>query len=535
MSTSSRSRSRALLAAGGIAAAAAAVLTVTLWPDDSGSPVGTPSSADRTDNRSPVSSAPAFPVSKAPRTIPAVREHTAARGPGWHPDRGAQVIVGEEHAKELGDEGRLLADELGLEYAEGADPGKGDVELALVSGEAGPEAYTLSVSDERVRISGTAEAGVFYGTRTLKQTVRQDGTAPEGVIRDEPAKAQRGFMLDIARKHFTAAWIEDRVRELADLKYNQLGLHFSDDQAFRIASTSHPEVVSAVHLKKSEVKRIVDLARSLHIEVIPEIDSPGHLGAVLAAHPSLQLRNANGVASRGAIDISKPESAKIIDELMREYAELFPGAYWHVGADEYQPLTTSDPEGSFPQLAARAREKYGAGAKVQDLATGWLNDRAKAAQAEGKRPKAWNDGLFRGGVVQAAKDVEIEYWTGKELGAREPVEYLKEGRRLVNLNDEYLYYVLGEPNDFAYPTGERIYKEWNPLVIRGSKPVPASYDGQILGARFAVWCDFSSAQSQQQVAAGIRLPLRAMSQRVWDRRQPALSWTEFRALAEKLG
>ncbi len=70
-------------------------------------------------------------------------------------------------------------------------------------------------------------------------------------MRDQPAKPQRGFMLDIARKHFTAGWIEDRVRELGDLKYNQLGLHFSDDQGFRIESTSHPEVVSPQHLTKA--------------------------------------------------------------------------------------------------------------------------------------------------------------------------------------------------------------------------------------------------------------------------------------------
>lgn len=63
-------------------------------------------------------------------------------------------------------------------------------------------------------------------------------------MRDAPAKPQRGLNLDIARKHFTPDWIEDRLREMGDLKLNQLGLHFSDDQAFRIQSDSHPEIVS---------------------------------------------------------------------------------------------------------------------------------------------------------------------------------------------------------------------------------------------------------------------------------------------------
>ncbi|MFP3988372.1 glycoside hydrolase family 20 protein [Streptomyces sp. E11-3] len=543
---------RQALVAGGLVAAGAVVLTLTLWPDGDGPAGGGPGERDRTDVTPPAATTPvspsaphsddpsprpspsSYPLSRAPSVIPAVREHKAARGPGWRPADGGRVVVAKADAERLADEGRLLAGELKLAYREGVKARAGDVELALVSGKANREAYTLSVKDRRARISGTGEAGVFYGTRTLKQAVRADGTAPEGVVRDRPAKPQRGFMLDTARKHFTARWIESRVRELADLKYNQLGLHFSDDQAFRIESDSHPEVVSAQRLTKAEVRRIVDLAARLHITVIPEIDSPGHLGAVLKAHPDLQLRDTRGQPARGAVDISKPGAARIVDDLLSEYAELFPGAYWHLGADEYLALTVRDPEASYPQLARLAREKYGPGARVRDLATGWLNDRADEVRQYGKQPKAWNDGFFRGGTVAAAGDIEVEYWTGKELGAREPLEYLNAGRKLVNLNDEYLYYVLGEPNEFRYPTGQRIYEQWNPLVLRGSRPVPTRFDGQILGARLAVWCDLADAQTPAQVAAGVRMPLRALAQKVWDPRQPSMPWAQFVRLAGKL-
>lgn len=71
---------------------------------------------------------------------------------------------------------------------------------------------------------------------------------------------------------------------------------------------------------------------------------------------------------------------------------------------------------------------------------------------------------------------------------------------MVNLNDEYMYYVLGQPNDFTYPTGQRIYEQWTPLVLRGTTAVPARYSKQILGGRFAVWGDFPNAQTQDQVA-----------------------------------
>ncbi|MFG3486804.1 glycoside hydrolase family 20 protein [Streptomyces sp. NPDC047972] len=529
----------------GPALLATAVALATVAACSGGSPSGSGSSSSGTAPGASASSAPtsaapsptptptrSYPLSTAPRTIPAVRDHEAARGPGWKPAAPAGVVVA-ANSPGLADEGRLLAGELGIPYRGTAAAGPGDVELAL-GGTGARESYTLTVRDGRVRITGPDEAGVFYGTRTLKQSVKGTGAMPEGVVTDAPAKPQRGLNVDIARKFFTAGWIEDRLREMADLKLNQFGLHFSDDQGFRIASDSHPEIVSAQHLSKAEVRRILALAQTLHITVVPEIDSPGHLGAVLRAHPDLQLRNVQGVPRQGAIDISKPASAAIVDDLLREYSQLFPGGWFHVGADEYQALTVRSPSASYPQLAAAARQKYGAQAGVQDLAEGWLNDRAAVVRTAGKTAKAWNDGFFRGGVVTADQGIEVEYWTGKEIGARPPAEYLAEGRKVVNLNDEYLYYVLGEPNDFTYPTGRRIYEQWTPRVLRGTTPVAARYDAQILGGRFAVWCDLAGAQTPAQVAAGIRMPLTATAQKLWDARTPTLTWDQFRTLAPQV-
>ncbi|MEU6093891.1 glycoside hydrolase family 20 protein [Streptomyces sp. NPDC047079] len=511
----------AVVTAGAVAAA------VTLWPSGGGTPNG---SKVRTGTSAP-SPTRVYPLSQAPRTIPAVREFTAARGPGWRPASTGRVVVDDAA---LADEGQLLAGELGMAYAGQTGARAGDVELD-VTGSGDQESYALTVRDGRVRITGPGEAGVFYGTRTLKQEVHGGGTAPEGVVRDAPDRPRRGLMLDIARKYYTARWIEDRIRELGDLKYNEMGLHFSDDQGFRVESSTHPEVVSAQHLSKAEVKTIVDLAASRHITVVPEIDSPGHLGAVIGAHPDLQLRTASGVAVRGAVDISKPAAAKIVDDLLNEYTGVFPGAYWHLGGDEYQALMAANPAASYPQLAAAARAKYGPGAGVADLATGWLNDRANVVRGHGRTMRAWNDGFYRSSTVQPAKDLQVAYWTGKEIGARPPADYLGAGRQLINYNDEYLYYVLGQPQTFVYPTGQRIYEQWTPRVVRGTAAVPAQYDGQILGGVFAVWGDRPNAQTQDQVAAGIRMPLRALVQKLWDPRPPALSWTQFRQLADRLG
>lgn len=495
------------------------------------------SSVERTSASStpPPSPSRTFALSSAPRVIPSVRTHEAARGPGWRPGAKSGVVIAKGRASAgLADEGRLIAQELKIGYRGAVAARSGDVVLT-VSGKGAAESYTATVRNNQVRITGPGQAGVFYGTRTLKQSVRASGAMPEGVVRDRPDRAQRGLNVDIARKFYTVDWIEARLREMADLKLNQLGLHFSDDQGFRIASTTHPEIVSAQHLTKGQVQRILDLAARLHITVVPEIDNPGHLGAVIAPHPSLQLRNVNGSAPRGAIDIAQTASARIIDDLLREYAGLFKGKIWNLGADEYPALMVSNPQASFPDLATAARKRFGAKARVQDLTTGWTNDRA-AVMAPFKRTlRVWNDGIFSGGVVQADPDLEVQYWTGREAGARPPLDYLNTGRKLVNFNDEYLYYVLGQPNNFVYPTGQRIYEEWTPFVLRGTTAVPARFSKQILGGLLAIWGDFPNAQTQDQVARGIRLPLNAVAQKVWNPARPSLSWTGFKTLAGRVG
>ncbi|QZY17773.1 beta-N-acetylhexosaminidase [Streptomyces decoyicus] len=494
------------------------------------------------------------PVTGTPQVIPAVRDFRRAEGRGWRPSKGARVVVPAGEQSNVADEAQRMANDLGLGIVYGDETVRpGDIEVKLTGDNsdnnvpvrsAADEAYTLTAEGTRLTLTAPTDAGIFYGTRTVKQAVRAAGGLPEGTIQDRPDRPQRGMSLDNARKPFTQNWIEARLREIADLKLNQFQLHFSDDQGFRIQSDTHPEIVSTDHLTKAQVRQIIALARTLHVSVVPELDSPGHLGAVLDHYPALQLRNVQGRVIPGAIDISNPKSAPLIDSLLKEFSELFTNpkgapAYWHLGGDEYQALMSSSPATKYPQLAKAARQKYGSGATIEDLTTGWLNDRQKTVEAKGKnRVEAWNDGFFAGGVVTADKNRMVDYWTGKEAGKRDPAEFLREGRNVMNFNDEYLYYVLGEPNQFVYPTGQRIYQSWTPRVIRGTQPVavPASMTGpdRIPGARFAIWCDRAQAQTAPQVAAGIRLPLAALAQKTWDPRTPALSWTEFKALTNRV-
>lgn len=137
-----------LLGAGVVVAGGAVAAAVTLWPTGDGGGEGTRASESASAGASAGTSGGAspspsrnYPLSKAPRTIPAVRAHTAARGPGWRPASGARVVVNDDG---LADEGKLLAGELKMTYGGRAGARAGDVELAL-DGKGDAESYTLTV------------------------------------------------------------------------------------------------------------------------------------------------------------------------------------------------------------------------------------------------------------------------------------------------------------------------------------------------------------------------------------------------------
>ena len=165
----------------------------------------------------------------------------------------------------------------------------------------------------------------------------------------------------------------------------------------------------------------------------------------------------------------------------------------------------SNPEASFPQLAAAApaevRPRRGRRPGPGDRLA--QRPRGGGARATTGSRKAWNDGFFRGGVGPArTSDLQVEYWTGKEIGARPPVEYLSEGRKVVNYNDEYLYYVLGAAADLRLSDRPADLRAVDPARAARHHAGPRAVRAQILGGRFAVWCDLADAQTQEQVARG---------------------------------
>ncbi|MFF7449120.1 MULTISPECIES: family 20 glycosylhydrolase [unclassified Streptomyces] len=247
--------------------------------------------------------------------------------------------------------------------------GRGGIRLRLAEGPFGAEGYRLDSGAQGVTITAARPAGLFHGAQTLRQllpaAVEKDSVQPGpwlvagGTITDSPRYGWRGAMLDVSRHFFTVEQVKRYVDQLALYKINTLHLHLSDDQGWRIAVDSWPRLAAhggstqvgggpGGHYTKADYQEIVRYAASRHLEVVPEIDMPGHTNAALASYAEL---NCDGVAPPlytgtevgfSSLCVGKDVTYDFVDDVIRELAELTPGRYLHIGGDEAHSTSHED-------------------------------------------------------------------------------------------------------------------------------------------------------------------------------------------------
>ncbi|MBW0368978.1 beta-N-acetylhexosaminidase [Ensifer adhaerens] len=248
--------------------------------------------------------------------------------------------------------------------AEGGFP----VELSKAS-HLGPEAYTIRFSPAGVAISGGSQTGILYGLITLGQVLRGARSHPGtfvfptgGEIKDEPALAWRGTHLDVARQFYSTAEVERFLQLMAWNKLNRFHWHLTDDEAWRVEIDAYPALTeigawrghgrkippllgsgpepTGGYYTKAAVRQIVALAASLGIEVMPEIDIPGHSYAMLQAIPELRDPEEKGSYHSvqgfpdNCLNPAREETYRVLEVIFDELIELFPMRAIHVGADE---------------------------------------------------------------------------------------------------------------------------------------------------------------------------------------------------------
>jgi hexosaminidase len=306
-----------------------------------------------------------------------------------------------------------------------ATPTDGDIALVLRPADAalGEEGYRLSVAPDRVVLAARTPTGLFRATQTLRQllphgierTTAQAGPwhVPAVTIHDRPRFAWRGMMLDVGRHFFGVGEIERLVDLLALYKLNRLHLHLTDDQGWRLAIRSRPKLTrigarTAVgggpggHFTQAEYRRLVSYAAERFVEVVPEIDMPGHVNAALTAYGELSC---DGVAREpytgidvgfSSLCIGKEGTYAFVDDVLGEVAALTPGAYLHVGGDE---ALSTDPD-EYRMFVERVQRIVRARGKRM---VGW-EEIARAPIRRTTVVQHWHDpALARRAVEQGAK------------------------------------------------------------------------------------------------------------------------------------
>ena len=427
-------------------------------------------------------------------------------------DSSARVRAGHLDAEPVAS---YLAGLLGLETTKAPEAA---VQLLLDADlELGDEGYELVAGAGRVTIRAYRSAGLFWGVQTLRQllpaTVRLPAEVPGVRIRDVPRFAWRGLMLDVAR-HFFGVRDVKRVIDLTALyKMNVLHLHLTDDQGWRIAVDSWPDLAvvggrTAVggdpggYYTKADYAEILDYAASRFITVVPEIDVPGHTNAALVAYPELTCDGqAPPIATGTEVGFSslcpgKPITQQFIEEVFGELAAMTPGPYLHLGGDE----ALSTPAGQYAPFIERVQ---------------------KVIQTFGKQPVGWQE-VSSADLVSAAV---VQYWS-PQAGPAQAVAAVRKRARLIMSPADRAYLDMkydvatGLGLDWAGHVDVQDSYGWDPAEIASEITEP-----DVLGVEAALWTETVTNVSEIERMLLPRLP--ALAEVAWSQRD-ARDWAGFR-------
>ncbi len=255
----------------------------------------------------------------------------------------------------------ILHKRMGIEPGIGSRRGRNIIELAIDTTLHGKEHYTLEVGKRGISIKGATSGALFWALQTLDQILMGDahstaaGKIAHIAIDDMPRYPHRAIMLDPARHFLPVKDVKLFISQMARFKYNVLQLHLTDDQGWRIEIKGHPELTATGAFRKAgaggqgpdngyytqeEIKEIIAYAAERNIEVIPELDIPGHSVAILTAYPHLGCafrqdeKKELGSTTNMMLCAAEEEVYIIYKEIIEEVAALFPSRYIHLGGDE---------------------------------------------------------------------------------------------------------------------------------------------------------------------------------------------------------
>lgn len=406
------------------------------------------------------------------------------------------------------------------------------------------EAYSINVSSDGILVRAVAPEGIYRATRTLLKSVGTEKTSsvefPSAEVSDWPRFGYRGLMLDVSRHFSDVEMVKRTIDMLALHQLNIFHWHLTDDQGWRIEIKSHPELTEVGAWRddtvvgrylggtdyptdgkrhggfytQEQIREIVAYAKERYIEIIPEIDLPGHTSAVLAAYPQLgcedkeyKVANRWGVI-RDVLCAGNPASLDLFKDIMDEVCDLFPGKYIHLGGDE----CVKDRWKACPKCQKKIRElglkDVGRYSKEDYLQSWFMGEVASYVQSKGKRVIGWDE-ILEGVPMD---DSVIMSWRGTEGG----ITAARMGHDVVMTPTSDMYFDQSQTLASQLeeiPVGGFI----NVMKVYSYEPLPASLTPEqqkhILGCQANVWCEYMPEERIRQYQMLPRLA--ALSEVQW--------------------
>jgi len=400
--------------------------------------------------------------------------------------------------------------------------------------------YYLSIYD-KVLIRANSQAGFLYAIETLRQLLPneleisnkfENVIIPKVIITDEPAFNYRGYMIDSARHFVPKDVIKEKLDQMALFKLNALHWHLSDDQGWRIDLPEYPKLkeISSKRARTkiggtlknpiydekpyegiysiADIKEIVEYANNLEIEIIPEIDSPGHLSALLAAYPEYSCKKEPITVKEGSgiykdiLCVGNDKAVEEVTNIILRVASLFPSKKFHIGGDE-APL---DRIKECPVCKEKAKQ-LGLRSALE-LKLDYSNKLARRLIDDGYRVIGWNEITNR----KLPKELIVQVWA--PYGTRKAINHINMGHKGIvsNFSKFYLDYTFTMfPLKKTYEFDIR--KTYNPI---GQK--------NILGFEAPAWSEY--IQDKKRLDWQTYPRLIAMAEVAWTK-QKAKDYASF--------
>lgn len=399
------------------------------------------------------------------------------------------------------------------------------------------EAYALEITPEKITIQAKNGKGAFYAIQTIRQLLSSDKDTqpalPAISAQDNPAFRWRGMHIDVSRHFFTSDYIKRHIDRLSFYKFNKLHLHLTDDQGWRIEIKKYPkltevgawrtfnkhdsvcisrskenpnfiidprfikekdrESVYGGYYTQEEMKDIIRYAEERHIEIIPEIDMPGHMMAAIKAYPFLVEGKAGwGELFSTPVCPCKDDVYTFMKDVLSEIIDLFPSKYVHIGADEVDKKTWENSE-----LCAKFMKDHGIEG-VDKLQSYFVHEMQDFVESKGKKIIAWDE-ILQGGTNS---NVTVMYWRGWVKDA--PVKAVNTGSEVIMTptNPLYFDYVNNNTSVNNVYHMDVVYKD-----------IPADKTNLILGAQANLWAEYIPTEQQADYQMYPRMI--ALSERVW--------------------